>query len=79
VQTDTLSPERQKVVTAHTWRSHGDAEDIINDIEQREGAQPAPAPAPVPTATTPAPATTSTAPAATQNKNKNRKKGSGGQ
>jgi protein phosphatase len=58
VQTDTLSPERQKVVTDHTMRSHGDATDILTDIEQREGSQP-PATTP-PTATTPTTPTTTT-------------------
>jgi protein phosphatase len=63
VQTDTLSPERQKVVTEHTMRSHGDAVDIISDIENREGSQ-VPA-APPPTATTPTATTpTTTTPAA---------------
>jgi len=47
VQASTLSPERQEVVTAHKLRSKDDAVDIVDDIEQREGAQPAtPAPAP---------------------------------
>jgi protein phosphatase len=58
VQTDTLSPERQKVVTEHTMRSHGDAVDIISDIENREGSQ-VPAATP-PTATTPATTTPTT-------------------
>ncbi|MGZ5309376.1 MAG: Stp1/IreP family PP2C-type Ser/Thr phosphatase, partial [Solirubrobacterales bacterium] len=40
VQTSTLSEERQKVVTEHTVRSHDDAVDIIDDIEQREGSLP---------------------------------------
>ncbi|MGZ5341147.1 MAG: Stp1/IreP family PP2C-type Ser/Thr phosphatase [Solirubrobacterales bacterium] len=53
VQTSTLSEERQKVVTEHTVRSHGDAVDIIDDIEQREGSLP---PATTPPATTTPPA-----------------------
>jgi hypothetical protein len=70
VQTDTLSPERQKVVTEHTMRSHGDAVDIIDDIEQREGSQPPPATAP--TATTPTtPTTTTPAPARNKRHKKN--------
>jgi protein phosphatase len=69
VQTDTLSPERQKVVTEHTMRSHGDAVDIIDDIEQREGSQP---PATPPTATTPTtPTTTTPAPARKKRHKKN--------
>jgi PPM family protein phosphatase len=51
VQASALSPERQQVVTEHELRSKDDAVDIIDDIEQREGAQPAvPAPAPTPAA-----------------------------
>jgi PPM family protein phosphatase len=48
VQEGTLSEERQKAVTGHTWRSHGDATDLINDIKLRptEGLPPPPAPAP---------------------------------
>ncbi|MGZ5307592.1 MAG: Stp1/IreP family PP2C-type Ser/Thr phosphatase [Solirubrobacterales bacterium] len=53
VQTSTLSEERQKVVTEHTVRSHDDAVDIIDDIEQREGSLP---PATTPPATTTPPA-----------------------
>jgi serine/threonine protein phosphatase PrpC len=53
VQTSTLSEERQKVVTEHTVRSHDDAVDIIDDIEQREGSLP---PAATPPATTTPPA-----------------------
>jgi serine/threonine protein phosphatase PrpC len=49
VQAVSLSPERQQVVTEHELRSRDDATDILDDFEQREGAQPvAPAPAPVP-------------------------------
>jgi protein phosphatase len=51
VQAETLSPERQEVVTEHKLRSKDDATDIADDIEQREGAQPA---APAPTVTPPA-------------------------
>ncbi len=72
VQTDTLSPERQKVVTDHEIRSHDDALDIFDDIEQREGSQPPPTTPTTPTTTTP------TTPPPTQNPNQ-RKKGSGGQ
>jgi PPM family protein phosphatase len=45
VQAASLSPERQQVVTEHELRSRDDATDILDDFEQREGAQPA-APAP---------------------------------
>jgi PPM family protein phosphatase len=71
VQTDSLSEERKHVVSEHTLRSHGDAEDILNDIEQREGAVP---PIPAPPATPAAPSTTT--PGATPNKHK---KGASGQ
>ena len=67
VQTSVLSEERQKVVSEHTVRSHDDAVDIINDIEQREGSAP-PATQP-PAQTTPA-APTQTTPAQPQQKNK---------
>lgn len=68
VQTDSLSEERKHVVGDHTLRTHGDAEDILNDIEQREGAVP-----PVPVApATPAPPTTTT-PGATTKQNKRQK------
>jgi hypothetical protein len=51
VQASTLSPERQEAVTGHKLRSKDDAVDFVDDIEQREGAQPAtPAPAPTPPA-----------------------------
>jgi serine/threonine protein phosphatase PrpC len=48
VQEGTLSEERQKAVTGHTWRSHGDATDLIDDIKLRptEGLPPQPAPPP---------------------------------
>jgi serine/threonine protein phosphatase PrpC len=60
VQTDSLSPERQKVVTEHTMRSHGDAVDIISDIENREGSQVPAATPPTATATTPTTTTPTT-------------------
>jgi protein phosphatase len=44
VQASELSPDRQDVVTEHRLRSHDDAADIIDDIEQREGASPPRAP-----------------------------------
>jgi PPM family protein phosphatase len=51
VQAETLSTERQDVVTEHKLRSKDDVTDIADDIEQREGAVPAtPAPAPAPAA-----------------------------
>jgi len=51
VPVSSLSPERQEVVTEHELRSHDDAQDLLDDIEQSEGAQPpAPAPAPKPKA-----------------------------
>jgi PPM family protein phosphatase len=40
VQAETLSPERQDVVTEHKLRSEDDARDILEDIESREGSQP---------------------------------------
>jgi PPM family protein phosphatase len=52
VQASTLSPERQEAVTGHKLRSKDDAVDFVDDIEQREGAQPV-APA-APTVTPPA-------------------------
>jgi PPM family protein phosphatase len=52
VQAATLSEERQKAVTDHELRSKGDATDLVNDIDQTEGAQP---PATPTTPTTPAP------------------------
>jgi len=48
VQAAELSPERQDVVTEHKLRSEDDARDIIDDIEDREGSQPATPPAPAP-------------------------------
>jgi serine/threonine protein phosphatase PrpC len=42
VQAINLSPERQNVITAHQLRGHGDAVDLVNDIEQTEGSRPAP-------------------------------------
>jgi PPM family protein phosphatase len=47
VEAASLSPERRDVVTEHKLRSKNDAEDIADDIEQREGSVP-PAPAPAP-------------------------------
>ena len=47
VQAASLSPERQEVVTEHKLRSKDDAQDIVDDIEQREGSvAPSPPPAP---------------------------------
>jgi PPM family protein phosphatase len=40
VQAETLSPERQEVVTEHKLRSEDDARDILEDISSREGSQP---------------------------------------
>jgi protein phosphatase len=40
VQAETLSPERQDVVTEHKLRSEDDARDILEDISSREGSQP---------------------------------------
>jgi PPM family protein phosphatase len=74
VQVSTLTPERQSVVTEHKLRSHDDAVDIVDDIENREGAVP-PAPQPAtttpttPTATTPA-TTTPVTPAKKRRKKK---------
>ncbi len=47
VQAASLSPERQEVVTEHKLRSKDDAQDIVDDIEQREGSVP-PSPPPTP-------------------------------
>jgi PPM family protein phosphatase len=47
VQADSLSTERQEAVTDHELRSKDDATDLIDDIEQNEGALP-PTPAPAP-------------------------------
>ncbi len=41
-----LSPEREDVVKEHKIRSKDDATDLIEDIDQTEGVQPAPPPAP---------------------------------
>jgi serine/threonine protein phosphatase PrpC len=38
VQVGTLSEERQSAVTGHDLRGEGNATDLINDIDQREGA-----------------------------------------
>jgi len=48
VQEGTVSEDRQRAVTGHTWRSHGDATDLIDDIKLRptEGLPPPPAPPP---------------------------------
>jgi serine/threonine protein phosphatase PrpC len=48
VQEGTLSEDRQRAVTGHTWRSHGDATDLIDDIQARprEGLPPPPPPPP---------------------------------
>jgi PPM family protein phosphatase len=51
VQTASLSEERQQAVTEHELRSEKDATDLIDDIEQTEGALPPTPPA------TPAPLT----------------------
>jgi len=47
VQTASLSEERQQAVTEHELRSEDDAQDLIDDIEQTEGAVP-PTPPPAP-------------------------------
>jgi serine/threonine protein phosphatase PrpC len=49
VQASTLSEERQRAVTEHELRSEDDATDLIDDIEQTEGALP-PTPPPAPPA-----------------------------
>ena len=48
VQVGTLSEDRQTAVTGHTWRSKGDASDLIGDIKLNpaEGLPPPPAPPP---------------------------------
>ena len=46
VQASDLSTERQEVVTEHKLRSEDDAQDIIDDIEAREGSVPVIPPAP---------------------------------
>ncbi|MFN2611885.1 MAG: Stp1/IreP family PP2C-type Ser/Thr phosphatase [Solirubrobacterales bacterium] len=63
VQLSALSAERQRVVTDHKLRGHGDAVDILDDIEQREGSVP-----PVPA--TPAAPTAPVTPAPSPNKKK---------
>jgi serine/threonine protein phosphatase PrpC len=49
VQAAALSEDRQRAVTEHELRSEGDATDLIEDIEQTEGALP-PTPPPTPPA-----------------------------
>src|SRR4051794_9163188 len=48
VQVGTLSEDRQSAVTGHTWRSKGDATDLLGDIKLNptEGLPPPPAPPP---------------------------------
>ena len=48
VQTASLSEERQQAVTEHELRSEEDAKDLIEDIDQTEGAVPPTPPAPAP-------------------------------
>ena len=48
VEASSLSPDRQETVTEHQLRDHDDAVDLIDDIEQNEGSQPAPALEPSP-------------------------------
>jgi protein phosphatase len=48
LQTASLSEERQQVVTEHQLRSEEDAKDLIEDIDQTEGAVPPTPPAPAP-------------------------------
>ena len=43
VEAASLSPERQEVITEHQLRDKEDAVDLVEDIEQNEGSQPAPA------------------------------------
>jgi PPM family protein phosphatase len=50
VQASSLSAQRREVVTEHKLRSEDDAQDIIDDIEQREGSAPPATPAPKPEA-----------------------------
>jgi protein phosphatase len=59
-----LSPERQDAVTEHKLRSKDDATDLIEDIDQTEGVQPA----------APAPATPAPAPAAQKKKSAKKKR-----
>jgi serine/threonine protein phosphatase PrpC len=53
VQTGSLTEQRQRAVTGHELRGNGDATDLIDNIEQTEGAQQA-APPPASPATPPA-------------------------
>jgi PPM family protein phosphatase len=46
VQGSSLSPDRQDVITEHQLRSHDDAVDLVDDIEQHEGSQPIAQPQP---------------------------------
>jgi protein phosphatase len=48
VQAAALSEDRQRAVTEHELRSENDATDLIDDIEQTEGAVPPTPPAPAP-------------------------------
>ncbi len=48
VQGSSLSPDRQDVITEHQLRSHSDAADLVDDIEQHEGSRPIPQPQPQP-------------------------------
>ena len=69
VQAAALSEDRQRAVTEHELRSEGDATDLIEDIEQTEGAV-APTPPPTPPAakrTSKKKAAASTKSAATKN------------
>jgi PPM family protein phosphatase len=50
VQVGTLSEDRQTAVTGHTWRSKGDATDLLDDIKLNP-AEGLPPPAPPPTGT----------------------------
>src|SRR3954452_11394288 len=50
VQVGTLSEDRQTAVPGHTWRSKGDATDLLNDIKLNP-AEGLPPPAPPPTGT----------------------------
>ena len=46
VEAGSLSPDRQDVITEHQLRDKDDAADLIEDIEAKEGSQPAPQPQP---------------------------------
>ena len=48
VEASSLSPDRQETVTEHQLRDKDDAVDLIEDIEQNEGSEPAPTPEPQP-------------------------------